>query len=873
MDPVVDNAVKSARNNSKYLNDSESPEAKAILDLKVLDPAVGSGHFLIAVAHRLARRLAAVRLGEEEPSPRGYRTALRDIIANCLYGIDTNPMAVELCKVSLWMEAVEEGKPLPFLDHHIRLGNSLLGANLSMISDGIPDSAFDARDGDDLRYCQELKQLNREEREGQNRLISANTYNEATLVSIVNVLESQTDEDIHGIHEKERQLERFHRSEAFTVPWFLADAFCASYSLRKKKGRAVVTTGTLRHLEKGGTLSEAEKQEISEVAVKHKFFHPHLAYPEVFSNGGFDLVLGNPPWERVKIQEKEWFSIECPEIATANRASQRQSLIAALAQTNPDLFASFQDALREAESEASFLRTSGRFPLTGRGDINTYALFAELAWSFIRGRGQVGIVVPSGIATDDTTRHFFQAVITGKSLISLLSFYEIRRFFPGTDSRIPFCLLTLCSPEIPNAKAAQFLFGARSVRDVTDPQKVFALSVEDIALLNPSTLTCPVFQSSRDAEITKSVYRRMQLMISQKDGNPWALTFMAMFHMTNGSHIFQEVESRDQLPLLEAKMISIYDHRAADVVLSANAIARHGQSDILNAGDHRDPYRSPAPRYWVSSQSVDQRLLRTDRSGNVVWRWTHEWLIGWRNITNNSAERTMLISILPRVAAGNSLSLMFPEGFSASMAGCLVANLSSFVFDYLARQKIGGTNMNYHVLKQLAVVIPKTLREKAAWDNRISLHQWLAPRVLELQYSAWDLNPYSVECGFNGEPFKWDQERRSFLRAEIDAAFFHLYAFERDEVDHAMDSFGLVKSRETEKSGSYHTKQLILEAYDSLAHATVSQIPYESTLTPSPAFGWIPAPDSSWHQNSVRSAVAGQDAGGSLELDERAPTG
>jgi type I restriction-modification system DNA methylase subunit len=158
LDPVVEEAIK-----GKAGDEAE----KAILALKVCDPAVGSGHFLIGTAHRLARHLARVRAqaqGESEPSPLLYQHALRDAIGRCLYGVDINPMAAELCRVGLWLEALEPGKPLSFLDHHIRVGNSLLGTTPELIARGLPDEAFAAIAGDDKKACAVLKKRNKAER-------------------------------------------------------------------------------------------------------------------------------------------------------------------------------------------------------------------------------------------------------------------------------------------------------------------------------------------------------------------------------------------------------------------------------------------------------------------------------------------------------------------------------------------------------------------------------------------------------------------------------------------------------------------------------------------------------------------------------------
>jgi len=155
LDPVLDDHIR----NHKALG-YPSAEA-AILSLKVCDPACGSGHFLIAAAQRTARRLAQLRAGDDEPAPDQLRHALREVISHCIYAVDINPMSVELCRVALWLEAVEPGKPLSFLDHHLRVGNSLLGATPELVAEGLPDDAFTAIEGDDKKACSLLKKRNK----------------------------------------------------------------------------------------------------------------------------------------------------------------------------------------------------------------------------------------------------------------------------------------------------------------------------------------------------------------------------------------------------------------------------------------------------------------------------------------------------------------------------------------------------------------------------------------------------------------------------------------------------------------------------------------------------------------------------------------
>ena len=306
LDPVVEEAIKGK---------TGAEAEKAILALKVCDPAVGSGHFLVGAAHRLARHLARVRAlaqGESEPSPLLYQHALRDVIGRCLYGVDINPMAAELCRVSLWLEALEPGKPLSFLDHHIRVGNSLLGATPELIAAGLPDDAFTAIEGDDKKACAVLKKRNKAERKGLGPLFAQqDAETQARLQQAAAALEELPDDRPEDIRAKELAFRRHEETEEYRHKKQLADAWCAAFVIRKhfrEPGRessaSGITQGHLNDLADGRPLPADLAAEVERLSRQYQFFHWHLAFPEVFARGGFDCVLGNPPWERVKLRRR-----------------------------------------------------------------------------------------------------------------------------------------------------------------------------------------------------------------------------------------------------------------------------------------------------------------------------------------------------------------------------------------------------------------------------------------------------------------------------------------------------------------------------------------------------------------------------------------
>jgi hypothetical protein len=884
LDPVLDEAAR-----------AEDPE-RAILALTVCDPACGSGHFLIAAAHRIARRLASVRTGDEEPAPAAYRTALRDVVGRCLHGVDVNPMAVELCKVALWMEALEPGRPLGFLDHRIVCGNSLLGATPALIADGVPAQAFTAigqldkrfeeqvrsalteafpgsenanerhvawmalvRDAvDDKKVVLELRKRNDRERRRQDAFAfgDAVAVADATFAELLDALATERERSPADVRAKAERYAALQASAEHERARLLADAWCTAFVGAKQPGAEAVTQAVLDVIARDiRELDPAMRAVIERTAKRMRFFHWHVAFPGVFRaasaaaetgpagwSGGFDVVLGNPPWERVKLQEREFFAREMPAIAGAANKAARQRAIAALAGEQLDLLRRFLIAKRDSEAASHLIRRSDRFPLCGRGDVNTYAVFAENDRTVIGPRGRVGCIVPTGIATDDTTKQFFQDLVERRSLVSLYDFKNNDRLFYDVGHRRSFfSLLTMTGLGAP-VDSATFAFAAARTEDLTDPQRRFTLAAEDIQLLSPNTRTCPTFKSSRDAELTKSIYRRIPVLVRERDshGNPWNVSFLRMFDMATDSGIFRTVDQleadgwtlqgnifvrdgRRKLPLYEAKMLHHFDHRYGDYSMRS-AGSQDTQLPDVPPERLNDPSYAPMARYWVDEAEVDARL---------AGRWDQGWLLGWRDISRNDNERTIIAAALPRVATGDTWLLALPKAGS-DVNPLFTSILSTFAADYCARQKVGGSHLKYHTVRQFPIPTPDMLRGATAFGVG-PLTKWLAPRVLELTYTADDMHAFARDLGYDGPPFAWDVDRRLVMRAEVDAAVFHLYGIDRTDVDYIMDTFPIVRRNDERDHGEYRTKHAILEIYDEMFEAQRSGREYRTRLDPPPA--------------------------------------
>ena len=864
----------------------------AILALDVIDPACGSGHFLLGAARRMATRVAQIRANADGTDAPDYARAMRDVARNCIHGVDRNPMAVELAKVALWIETVEPGKPLGFLDTNLVCGDSLLGIfDLKALEDGIPDDAYKPLTGDDKETAVWFRKKNKAEREGQGSFDWAagggGGLPPAKLAADMEHLRDLPEDTVADIEAKRSRFAAWVQDPKRYATKVACDLYVAAFLIAKRGGvpanansAMIPTTAAVRAKLNGTQIYgplEAASVDLAETA---RALHWPLAFPEVMiGKGGFDVVIGNPPWERIKLQEQEFFASRDPDIAGAANAAARGLAIKALLEAEPGsakshLHQLFETVKRISEASSVFVSApknddptkinladvsaARRYPWTGRGDVNTYALFAEHFLNLTGSKGRAGVIVPTGIATDATTAPFFGYLVKARKLASLLSFYEVRKWFVATDDRRDFCLLTLGASE-----EMHFCFLINSLDEIEDRQKSFTLTAEDISRINPNTKTAPVFRSRSDAELTAKTYDRVPVLIEEGKGaagNSWGISFMAMFHMSNDSGMFRTAtqlssagyarneadwlnaagvkpeqpalslfggqdanhldlstggaKSADRyVPLYEAKMVQQFNHRFGDGAKLEFRPQNTGWPDpssheIIRANYEVDPW------YWVPLSVVEQKYTEQ--------RWERKWSINWRRSARVGDERTLIASVVPHVGIGDNLFTVLPNTLPSHTV-CLVANWDSLVTDYCLRQKAGGANMSYYLINQLPILPPSAYTETDL--------AFIVPRVLELTYTSNSMAPFARDLGHDGPPFAWDETRRAQLRAELDAWFALAYGLSRDELRYVLDpkevmgadypseTFRVLQKNEIAKFGEYRTARLVLAAYDTLSAA------------------------------------------------------
>lgn len=677
LEPVIADTVRA---------NPERP-VEALLGLTICDPACGSGHFLLSAARRLADEVALHRAAAEReggaPTPVDYRHALRDVVSHCIYGVDKNPMAIQLAKTALWLEAYSPDRPLSFVDHHLQVGDALLGVlDPKVLEHGIPDEAYTALSGDDKAVAAALKKQNKADLKSWKAIASGDLFTQAGLAVKAGAVETLSDDTPEGIAAKRVAWSEAQALAQRSTLARLADTYVAAFLAPK-------LTDTCEQVPLSGYLwgvlsGQASKTDLEESAQylcrMHSVFHWWLAFPQVAAKGGFSVMLGNPPWERIKLQEEEFFASRSPLVASAKNKSERGQRIEWLREgvllhnLNPDLeraeglippnkaemalYETFIAARRGAEAASLFAHDGRRYPLTGVGDVNTYALFAETFMQAIAPAGRAGFIVPSGLGTDDSTKHYFGDVVSKKLLTSFYGFDNAKRIFPAVHPDTPFSLVTLGRA----GSSTQLVHYALSVEDVYDTRKRFTLTPEDFALINPNTRTCPVFRSECDAELTKKLYRAAPVLIREAqfgpegelleaESNPWGISFQRMLDMSNDSGLFLDSPADDLrcLPLYEAKMIHQFDHRWATYVDAPNKPGGLDTEDV-RPEQKADPTYTVRPRYWVSEREVQARIARVPTRVARAWLALHAARDAVRRDAEDAALSDLLLTLAQWVA-------------------------------------------------------------------------------------------------------------------------------------------------------------------------------------------------------------------------------
>lgn len=880
LEPLIDDAHTAFRRAIATLQPAESEAsklrsleaadpAKAITRLRVCDPAMGSGHFLVSLVDRLTNHaLEAIAQAQVEASQAGiaaYQSPVaveveqirstiwanaqekrwaiveeqlddpqlvkRMVLKRCVHGVDKNPMAVELAKVALWLHTFTVGAPLSFIDHHLHCGDSLFGL-------WVRDAMDKAGAAGELLYIEDLRNAERQ-------------------AAVMQRIEALTDAEIAEAHSSaemwrdiEYQVGPFNSFVSFmhALDWLdlpRADRPLVTQWLDGGFGDPLpIARGKKEPEAKRAKPEEAERFHAiwlaaRELIKEERFLNWQIAFPGVWRNwtstgleGGFDAVIGNPPWDRIKLQQVEWFAARRPSIARAQRASDRKRMIAALKRDEDPLYKDFAKADRRAADTSRVARRGGHYPLLARGDLNLYSLFVERAHALVRPMGMVGLLTPSGIAGDLSASEFFRGLSTGGHLKALYDFENGRSrggdgpFFPDVHRSFKFAAM-IASPER-TFEAAHCGFFLQSVGEVANPDSAFRVTAKDFARLNPNTGTAPVFRSQRDMAITSEIYARSPVLVDRSGSEAvyaWPVRYHRMFDMTNDSSLFRtraELEGPngawpvegnrfqsgtvEWVPLYEGKMVQAFNHRAASVVVNPENVSRPAQPVTATIDQLQSPDWLPDSQFWVP---LDVCGASVDRA----------WMLGFKEITAPTNMRTFIAAALPPLGFGNKVPLLLPT--EDAPFELLLGNLNTVAFDFATRQKVQGQTLNWFIVEQLPVIPPDGY---ARWFGRQTAEEIVRRAVLELTYTAHDMAAFAREMNYvDGAgavlpPFAWDEDRRLRLRAKLDALYFILYGIfdptdaerSREDIRYIYSTFPIVERQERERWGSYRSCDLAL---------------------------------------------------------------
>ena len=886
--PLAEERLRAFEDRSRELKSDRRPRdarraelarldpAEAVLDLKVLDPAMGSGHFLVtavdflsdyiaelieyvpavpewldgayesplvarvsAVRQDILRRAKESRWVMDESQLTDQAIIRRMVLKTCIFGVDKNLLTVELAKVSLWLHSFTVGAPLSFLDHHLRCGDSLVGLR---VQDAGPElgrlgglfastaiaGAQNAAAG--MQRIEEMSDADISEVHESASLFRDVEDDTAGLRGVLDVLTG-----MRWLTAGMKARERAAFESPIVGP--ISERPDDAYDLLAR-GPGTFDAGSMG--DNGLSLDEfaALWNEAKTVAQGEGFLHWEAAFPGVWQGwqderpaGGFDAVIGNPPWDRIKLQEVEWFATRSPELALAPTAAARRAGIKRLRDDGDPLAAEFDAARDRAEKLGRMVRESGRYPLLGSGDVNLYSLFVERAMALVKPAGMVGLLTPSGIYADKTAAGFFKSVSTGGRVAGLFDF-ENRRpemglpsFFPDVDSRFKFCAL-IFGGEKRRFDETECAFFLHDTATVNDPDRCFPLAPEDFARVNPNTGTAPIFRTRRDAEITRRIYDRHPVLVDRSQGEErraWPVRYRTMFHMTNDSHLFRTAAQLDSegcypvegnrwrrgdelyLPLYQGRMIHQFDHRANSVVINPENTHNPYLSEEVTDEQHADPIFLPQSQYWIPASQVAPVI--PDGRG---------YAIGFRDIARPTDARTAIVALVPWAGYGNTVPLLVggEDALSAELAATAAANLNCLCLDFIVRQKAQGTHLNWYIVEQLPVVAD------GDYDRRFgntTARELVREHVLRLTYTANDMIPFARDLGYDGPPFIWDGEERRHLRARLDALYFHLYGLSRDDAGYILGTFPIVQREDEAQFGTYRTRDLILAYMNALA--------------------------------------------------------
>jgi hypothetical protein len=722
------------------------------LGLKVVDPAMGSGHFLVTVVNEvtkwvidllkeypdapLMRDIEEFRKSiVEEQRKRGIRLdedlltddviLKRIIMKRCVYGVDINPLAVELAKVSLWLDSFTIGTPLTFLDHHIRCGDSLIGLWTETIASRVLETTLE-------RWTGEISEAG---------------------LDLVDAVILPTDLTVEQVSQSREAYESFR--EKTKSKRVLLDMYCVNVidpDLGAKLPKALDLIEDVFRNGKQKPRVWAYVNESQEFARKFRFFHWELEFPDAFTKDrrGFDLIVMNPPWDAIKPEDDDFFSLYHPRFRRIRSKPEKKKVMKELLKDKA-LSEAYKEYRKSIEDKVRFFKESGQYVRRGTGDTNCWKLFLERSLNLAAESGSFALVVPSGIVTDEGGKQLREALFEDR-IRAMYEFENKNGIFPDVHRSYKFVLLVADKVAPPESfPAAFYLHDVEALEGKTEQEKFLQISLNLIKKCAPESLSIPEIRNKRQLEVFSRLYENHPLISNTAKG--WTASLVTELHRTADSDLFKT----------DGKGWSLADGKSFHQFLCG---------------------------YEKSQFSVDpskalQRMAGC-REYEGINKQIHEKVrLAFRGIASSTNVRTVIACILPpgTVSDHNVAVVVVKRGNERvtdssyyKIIAYLGGVLNSFVFDFLVRTRI-SIYFSFFIFYQTP--IPAKIDDP------------LAKRIGEIsaKLSSCDERYDDFASAFGIRPTQITLREWIELTAELNALVAKHYGLSRDDLAVILESY------------------------------------------------------------------------------------
>jgi len=809
----------------------EGKKSNELLSIKIVDPAMGSGAFLVAAAQYLSEKYTEKYVGEgnidlKDINPDEVKKIINEhgrlIAEHCIYGVDLNPMAVELAKVSLWLATLSEGKPLSFLDHRLRCGNSLIGASLDNL-EMIPDAALPKElQKENKEYHKILESY----KKGQLTIEESIEYHQHLIVPLRHRLDFQKPEDtVEDVKKKEELLENdWREGSALSKLKKVCDLWCSIWFWPEDSDLKAPNSKIFRELkkyildEKSDIAHEkaTEYMSISSGIVKNnRFFHWEIEFPELFldehgkikADSGFNVILGNPPWDKIKFDDVEYYSNYLYHLKSIRKANLRKKEIEKFLESNPIIKKESDKLHKNIISMQSFFKYSENYEYAIKGELNLYPLFLEKVLNLMNRSGRVGIIIKSGFLSDKSLSEFFNYLLDNRKIHSAYDFINTKKLFPAVETVERFLLLNLAYDTKKDSFSISFL--NQSIEDLLIDHSI-VMCREDILLLNPITKTCPVCTSIEEFTLLKNIYSKYKILSYLIKEAKWNISINSMYHMTNDSHLFHDFEhledkgyklceyaifrkgNEEYIPLFEGKMVSRWDlfSKTFEGIPRKDRFKMRSEGNKVSIAEKQKTNYLNLPRYWIKKETVEKWYDDHNIDGNVFI---------FKSIMNVLNTYVGVGTISPHLAFGNSISLIAFKSKNINFDSLFFnAIFNSTLMDFVLKNKMSNANLNTFIIEQLPFPEP---------DYNSKLQNQII-QIVDVYYSHFDIFKSQPKV----KPLNDEEYEQMLIR--VDALIFILFSITKTEIESIFEANAPLKRQQEKKHLSYRYKEEVLKEYD-----------------------------------------------------------